>query len=67
MYTLYLQTGEQLGELSEEREEDIGDEVGLGRGLGHLVPVHEGGHWKTLQLLRIALQEERADTWRPHD
>ena len=52
---VYLQAGEELGELRKERKKHEADEAGLGGGLGHLVPVHEGSHRETLQLLRVAL------------
>ena len=54
----YLQTGEQLGELGEERQQDESDEVGLRRRLGHFVSIHEGSHRKTSELLCVALHQE---------
>lgn len=51
----YLQTGEQLGELGEERQENKPDEVGLRGRFGHFVSVHERGHWKPFEFLCVAL------------
>lgn len=52
---LYLQTGEELGELGEERQEDKPDEVGLRGRFGYFVSVHERSHWKPFEFLRVAL------------
>lgn len=52
---IYLQTGEQLGELGEERQENKPDEVGLRGRFGHFVPVHERGHWESFEFLCVAL------------
>ena len=52
---VYLQAGEELGELREERKKHEANEAGLGGGLGDFIPVHEGSHRETLQLLRVAL------------
>lgn len=56
----HLQTGEQLDELGEEREEDKPDEAGLAGRLGDFVSVHEGSHWETFELLCVALQDREA-------
>lgn len=44
----YLQAGEEVGQLDEERQKDKSDEACLRWRLGHFVPVHEGGDRKTL-------------------
>lgn len=54
----YLQTGEQLDELSEEWQEDESDEAGLTGWFGHFVSVHERGHWKTFEFLCVALHRK---------
>lgn len=57
----HLQTGEELGQLGEERQEDKSDEAGLRRRFGHFVSVHEGSHRKSFELLRVALRPERRE------
>ena len=53
----YLQTGEELGELGEERQEDKSDEVGLRGRFGHFVSVHERSHWEPFEFLCVALHK----------
>lgn len=51
----YLQVGEQVGQLHEQRQKDESDEADLRRRFGHFVSVHKGGDWETLQLLCVTL------------
>ena len=55
----YLQTGEELGELGEERQENKPDEAGLRGRFGHLVAVHERSHRKPLEFLCVALRHNK--------
>lgn len=59
----YLQTGKEVGQLDEERQEDKSDEARLRRRFGYFVPVHEGGDWEALQLLHITLRTQRRQKW----
>lgn len=51
----HLQTGEELGELGEERQQNEPDEVCLRRRFGHFVSVHERSHRKPFEFLCVAL------------
>ena len=44
----YLQAGEEVGQLDEERQKDKSDEACLRWWLGYFVSIHEGGDWETL-------------------
>ena len=41
-------------------EQDEANEASLGRGLGHLVPVHERGDREAFQLLHVTLKDVKA-------
>lgn len=56
-----LEAGEEFGELREQRQQNEADEVGLRRGFGHFVSVHEGRHREPLQLLCVALEQSTAE------
>lgn len=47
-YPCYLQAGEEVSQLNEERQEDESDEARLRRRFGHFIPVHEGRDGETL-------------------
>jgi len=49
---------EESAKCLEQRQQDQPDEAALGRGFGHFVPVHERGHWKPFEFLRVTLLEE---------
>ena len=50
-----LNLRKELTDRLKERQENKLDEADLWGWLGDLVPVHEGGHWQTLQLLHVTL------------
>ena len=62
----YLQTGEQLGELGEERQENKADEVGLRRRFGHFVSIHERSHWKPFEFLCVTLLHTKRGKRKKH-
>lgn len=45
---VYLQAGEEVRQLDEQRQQDESDEAGLWRRLGHFVSVHERSDGETL-------------------
>lgn len=59
VYIFYLQAGEEISQLHEERQQDESDEACLRWRFGHFIPVHEGGDGETLQLLHITLRTEK--------
>lgn len=59
VYIFYLQAGEEISQLHEERQQDESDEACLRWRFGHFIPVHEGSDRETLQLLHITLWMEK--------